>query len=56
MADEGNIQELQKEVKLLTIKLETLVDYLNAQGTFGPPNGRVAYDAMVARALAKEDR
>ncbi len=54
--DQTKIEELQKEIKVLAIKLETLVNYLNAQGRFGPPNGRVDYDAMVTKALATESR
>ena len=50
---EDRIENLEKEVKRLTIKLETLVNYLNAQRVFGPPHGRESYDEMVERELAK---
>jgi hypothetical protein len=46
------IANLEKEVKQLSIKLETLVNYLNHFGQFGPPKGRDDYDAMVRRDLA----
>jgi hypothetical protein len=46
-------EQLQKEVERLKVKLETLVNYLNMNGTFGPPHGREAYDAKVKAALTK---
>lgn len=46
--------ELEKEIERLKIKLETLVTFLNAQGQFGPPNGRQDYDRMVNLELAKK--
>jgi hypothetical protein len=49
---EEQIVDLQNEIKRLSIKLETLVNYLNVSGTFGPPYGRDAYDAKVKSNLA----
>lgn len=49
---EEQIIDLQNEVKRLSIKLETLVNYLNTQGSFGPPYGREAYDEKVKSNLA----
>jgi hypothetical protein len=50
---EDKITNLEKEIKRLSVKLETLVNYLNTQGEFGPPDGRDRYDAMVKRDLAE---
>jgi hypothetical protein len=52
MTDE-RIANLEKEVKRLAIKLETLVDYLNAGGQFGPLHDRDRYDSLTRQALAK---
>jgi len=49
------IANLEKEVKQLSVKLETLVNYLNVEGKFGPPHSRDAYDSMVRQELAKAD-
>jgi hypothetical protein len=51
--DTEKIASLEREMKQLSTKLETLVNYLNAQGSFGPPRGRESYDSMVKQALAK---
>jgi hypothetical protein len=48
------IEELEKEIESLKVKIETLVDFLNARGQFGPPNGRQDYDRMVNLEVAKK--
>jgi hypothetical protein len=50
-----DIEKLEKEVKRLKIKHETLIAYLNSSQSFGPPYGREAYDAMVNSALVRAD-
>jgi hypothetical protein len=45
--------QLEKEVERLKIKLETLVQYLNARAHLGPPWGRADYDARVEEALRR---
>jgi len=49
---EEQIVDLQNEVKRLSIKLETLINYLNVSGTFGPPYGRDRFDEMVKSNVA----
>jgi len=51
MNDQDRIAALEVEVKRLTIRLETLVIFLNLGYKLGPPKDREAYDAMVRRAL-----
>ena len=46
--------ELEKEIERLKVKLETLINFLNAQGQFGPPSGRQDYDRMVNLEVAKK--
>jgi hypothetical protein len=46
-------EELEKEIKRLEIKLETLVNFLQVSH-LGPPSGRAPYDARVKEALKKE--
>jgi hypothetical protein len=46
--------ELEKEIERLKVKLETLVNFLNAPRQFGPPNSRQDYDLMVNLALEKK--
>jgi hypothetical protein len=51
--EQVRIEQLEKEVKILNVKLEALVNYLNAPRDFGPPDGRSGYDAMVKSILEK---
>jgi hypothetical protein len=55
MTTEDKIVKLEKEIKELSIKLEALVNYLNAERRFGPPDGRRPYDAMVRSELASNE-
>lgn len=48
------IEELENEIRILNIKLEVLINYLNVGGSFGPPYGRDSYDQRVANDLRKE--
>lgn len=50
---EERIEKLEAEVKRLNIKLETLVNYFNISGRFGPPDGRDLYDKWVRDELKK---
>lgn len=50
---EDRLAALEKDIQRLIIKLETLVNHLNVQGTFGPPNSRDSYDSKVKQALAR---
>lgn len=44
--------ELENEIKVLNIKLETLVDFLeSSNANFGPPKGRAAYDEWAERRI-----
>jgi hypothetical protein len=45
------VEELEKEIQILSVKLETLVNHLNVEGKFGPPYGRASYDSRVEQAL-----
>jgi hypothetical protein len=47
-------EELEREILILNIKIEVLIDYLNVGGPFGPPYGRDSYDKRVADYLRKE--
>jgi hypothetical protein len=49
----SEIEELQKEVKRLKIKINALVDHLQVK-SLGPPDGRKPYDETVNRLLDKE--
>jgi hypothetical protein len=51
-SDQTRIEELEKEVKRLNIKLETLINFLQF-ADLGPPDGRAPYDAKVKQALAQ---
>jgi len=44
---------LEKEIKRLEIRLEALIDYLNANGSFGPPYGREFYDKLANERLQR---
>ncbi len=47
------IANLEKEIKRLEIRLEALIDYLNTNGSLGPPYGRESYDKLVKERLQK---
>jgi hypothetical protein len=47
------IANLEKEIKRLEIRLEALIDHLNANGSFGPPYGRESYDKLAKERLQK---
>lgn len=51
--DAAVIDELQKEVKRLNVKLDALINYLQLGKTLGPPSGRSEFDSMVKSILAK---
>ena len=52
MPDEAErIAKLEREVKRLNVRLETLVNFLNTS-SFGP-NGREPYDVLVESNLAE---
>ena len=52
---EERIVELEKEVKRLSIKIESLVNHLAVVQTqgFASPDGRTAYDTKVNQALVR---
>jgi len=47
--------DLENEVKILKIKLETLINHMEMQfaNPFGPPDGRTLYDLKVKTALTR---
>lgn len=50
--DEERIANLEREVRRLDIRIETLVNFLNTSH-FGPPLGRDPYDVLVESNLAE---
>ena len=52
--EDERIASLEREVKQLNIKIETLVNFLNTSH-FGPPDGREPYDVQVESNLGEFD-
>ena len=52
--EDERIAGLEREVKRLNIRIETLVNFLNTSH-FGPPDGRDPYDVQVESNLAEFD-
>jgi hypothetical protein len=52
LSEKERIANLEREIKQLSIRLETLVNFLNTSH-FGPPKGREPYDLLVESNLAE---
>jgi len=53
--DQAKIERLEKEIKILKIRLDVLIRHLNqSKPSFGPPDGGNEYDQQVKAALEKE--